>query len=158
MFWGSDCRKNISCCYSKMHFPFFLRQTREALVCQEGLFRSVRMWHLCHLKCVYQSLNSPWRKTYHRQTWALENAPHKRLSESLLSPLISHHFSQWRADYQQIFVCRGPRVVEFKKLREAHVNNSKPIKITLHLSCDLYWLVFQFSSVKPADCLEGLDG
>lgn len=45
-----------------------------------------------------------------------------------------------------------------KELREAHVNNSKPIKITLHLSCDLYWFAFQFSSIKPADCLEGLEG
>lgn len=51
---------------------------------------------------------------------------------------------------------QGPRVAPGAGPgREVHVNNSKPIKITLHLSCDLYWFAFQFSSIKPADCLGG---
>lgn len=50
-----------------------------------------------------------------------------------------------------------PPGAKSKELREAHVNNCKPIKITLHLSCDFYWFAFQFSSVRPSDCLEGVE-
>lgn len=42
--------------------------------------------------------------------------------------------------------------------REANVNNCKPIKITLHLSLDLYWVAFQFSFVRLSVRLEGLGG
>lgn len=69
-------------------------------------------------------------------------------------------------EYQHIFTWRNqkrgsralaPPGAKSKELREAHVNNCKPIKITLHLNCDLYWFAFQFSSVRLSDCLEGVE-
>lgn len=55
-------------------------------------------------------------------------------------------------------VVRPASGVESEELREANVNNCKPIKITPHLSLDLYWVAFQFSSVRLSECLEGLGG
>lgn len=45
-----------------------------------------------------------------------------------------------------------------EELREASVNNSKPIKITLHLSCDLYWLAFNSHPSIRQTVLKGMEG
>lgn len=65
----------------------------------------------CHPKCFHQSLNSPGKQRHHRHhrhrrqaDWGLyENALNKHLSGLLLSPLVSRHFIQRTAEYQQIF-------------------------------------------------------
>lgn len=98
-------------------------------------------------------------------TWEERKALYKHLSELLLSTLVSRHSPPPppTAEYHHVFTrrnrapCRVPASgAESEELREANVNNCKPIKITLHLSLDLYWVAFQFSSVRLSECLEGL--
>lgn len=163
----SSCSSSCCCCYFEWQAVlsiFLHRQTGEALKTQECTFWFVRIWHFVIPSVFINLFAAPenWHTTGRHRLMKmplinvyLNCYCHPSLVVISFSEQLSISKSSFAGATAQALV--RPRS-KSKELREAHVNRSKSIKITLHLNCDLYWFAFQFSSIRPADCLEGLEG